>query len=165
MSVNGKVCWTKSNLIGTTGTQLCGGFYKEQRFRVLGCQIMFAKAQDLTVRVWTNLDGDATDESFGIDNVLITKSLKFHSEFDNPNDLDGWDCGVITTCGDHQICGGYNVKGKDSDITKTFMVPAGTYYVELDFIKIDSWCVCVCIFVNYTALVCAVSLELMFQAE
>ena len=27
----------------------------------------------LTVRVWTSLDGDASDESFGIDNVVIAK--------------------------------------------------------------------------------------------
>ena len=38
-----------------------------------------------------------------------------------------------------QFCGGYNVKGKGSDIRKTFNLPAGTYSVELDFVKIDSW--------------------------
>ena len=57
--------------------------------------------------------------------------------------FEGWNCGGITACGKFgQICGGYNAKGKWSDITKTFYLPAGTYSVELDFIKIDSWCVC-----------------------
>ena len=67
--------------------------------------------------------------------------LVFHSKFDDPQDFDGWNCGQITSCGDMgQICGGYNVKGKGSDIKRTFFnLPAGTYSVELDFIQIDSW--------------------------
>ena len=61
-------------------------------------------------------------------------------KFDDPEVLGGWNCGQITKCGDMgNICGGFNVKGKESDIKKTFMVPAGTYSVELDFIRIDSW--------------------------
>ena len=31
------------------------------------------------------------------------------------------------------------MKGKGSDIKKTFQLPAGKYSVKLDFIKIDSW--------------------------
>ena len=144
MSVNGKLCWTKSNLIGTAGTQLCGGIYREQVFRVLGCHITLPKAQKLTVNLWTTLDGDAADESFGIDNVFVSKSLKYKSEFDKVDDFEGWNCGKITTCGNIQFCGGYNVKGAGSEIKKTFMVPPGKYSVELDFIKIDSWYVCMC---------------------
>ena len=144
MSLNDRTCWIKRNLIGTTGTQGCGGAFKEQVFRVLGCHVTLPpvaarRAVPLTVRVWTNLDEDAADESFGIDNVVISQSLKFNSEFGNPNDFEGWTCGKITTCGNHQICGGYNIKGTGSDITKTFLLPTGTYYVELEFIKIDSW--------------------------
>ena len=96
----------------------------------------------LTVRVWTNLDGDATDESFAIDNIFISRFHDIKNKFDNPSDFEGWNCGKITTCGDHQLCGGYNVKGKNSEIKKTFFLPEGTYSVDLDFIKIDSWCVC-----------------------
>ena len=145
MSLNDRTCWVKRNLIGSAGTQGCGTGSKEQVFRVLGCHITLAptaeahQAVPLTVRVWTNLDEDATDESFGIDNVVISKSLKYNSEFGNANDFEGWNCGRITKCGKYQICGGYNVKGQGSDIAKTFMLPAGTYYVELNFIKIDSW--------------------------
>ena len=63
--------------------------------------------------------------------------------FNNPKDFEGWNCGKITTCGKFgNICGGYGVKAKDHDIKKTFMLPAGTYSVSLDFIKIDSWFVC-----------------------
>ena len=39
------------------------------------------------------------------------------------------------------VCGGAWVKGAESEIVKTLKLPAGTYSVELDFIKIDSWCV------------------------
>ena len=67
------------------------------------------------------------------------------SLFNNPNDFEGWSCGKITTCGKFgNVCGGFGVKAKDSDIKKTFMLPAGTYSVSLDFIKIDSWFVCCC---------------------
>ena len=64
-----------------------------------------------------------------------------HNKFDNQNDFEGWNCGSITTCGEFgQFCGGFNVKGTGADIKKTFNdLPAGTYSVELDFIKIDSW--------------------------
>ena len=77
VSVNGNVCWIKNGLRGTDGTQLCGGWFKEESFRVTGCYITLSAplgaTVPLTVRVWTNLDGDADDESFGIDNVLVTK--------------------------------------------------------------------------------------------
>ena len=63
--------------------------------------------------------------------------------FDIAQDFEGWNCGEITTCGQFgQVCGGYNVKGAGSELTKTFDLPPGMYSVELDFIKIDSWSVC-----------------------
>ena len=80
VSVNGKTCWTKTNILGTVGTQQCGGVFKEERFRVSGCFVTLPAVvtlsgarleTPLTVRVWTSLDGDPTDESFGIDNVVI----------------------------------------------------------------------------------------------
>ena len=66
-------------------------------------------------------------------------------EFADSFNFEGWNCGKITTCGDYgQICGGFYVKGRGSELTKTYTnLPAGTYSVELDFIKIDSWFVCV----------------------
>ena len=78
MSVNGKTCWTKAKAVGTNGAQICGGFFKEEKFRVTGCYITLSASDDtdvvpLTVRVWTNLDGEANDESFGIDNFIIAK--------------------------------------------------------------------------------------------
>ena len=72
----------------------------------------------------------------------MTLLLCVDHAFDNKQDFEGWNCGKITTCGNlGQICGGYNVKGTGTEIVKTFALPAGTYSVELDFIKIDSWCV------------------------
>ena len=159
MSVNGKTCWTKTGAIGTSGAQTCGGFFKEEKFRVTGCYITLSPASGgvvpLTVRVWTNLDGEATDESFGIDNFVlahskattnpnpnpnIIESIVKIDKFDDPGVLGGWNCGQITKCGAMgNICGGFNVKGKGSDIKQTFMLPVGTYSVELDFIRIDSW--------------------------
>ena len=62
-------------------------------------------------------------------------------KFSDENDFEGWNCGSITTCGDlGQFCGGFDVKGVRADLKKTYTnLPAGTYSVELDFIKIDSW--------------------------
>ena len=77
MSANGQTCWIKRNLLGSIGTQICGGRFKEEIFRVTGCEITLSGATEsllpLTVYVWTSLDGDASDESFGIDNVVISK--------------------------------------------------------------------------------------------
>ena len=62
------------------------------------------------------------------------------SHFNNPNNFEGWNCGKIQKCGSYgNICGGSGVKGRGTDIKKTFHLPAGTYSVKLDFIKIDSW--------------------------
>ena len=47
----------------------------------------------------------------------------------------------ITGCGKFgRICGGYSVKGKEVSIERTYDdLPPGTYSLELDFIKVDSW--------------------------
>ena len=76
VSVNGRTCWTKTGMLGTSGTQQCGGFYKEERFRVTGCYytLLGKTTVPLTVRVWTNLDSKADDESFAIDNVVVKKT-------------------------------------------------------------------------------------------
>ena len=75
--MNDKTCAIKQNLVGTTGKQLCGGWYKEEVFLVKGCRVNLSAAPGvdvpLTVRIWTDLDGDAHDESFGIDNVVVAR--------------------------------------------------------------------------------------------
>ena len=153
VSVNDVVCWIKTDILATRGTQQCGGRFKEERFRVTGCYVTLPKTlgddnAPLTVRVWTNLDQEADDESFGIDNVVISEATRpvdggTNNRFGNQNNFEGWNCEEITTCGDlGQICGGYDVKGRGSELTKTYRnLPAGKYSVQLDFIKIDSWCV------------------------
>ena len=169
VSVNGNTCWSKTNLLGTSGTQECGGGFKEEIFRVTDCYGVHKENAPLVVRVWTSLDADASEGSFAIDNLVVRNvgegclhfvhvltypaflSLYMHSpytatRFDNPRDFEGWNCGAITSCGQlGRICGGYNYKGTGSIITKTFYLPAGTYSVELDFIKIDSRFVLACV--------------------
>ena len=80
MSMNERKCAIKQNLLGTNGEQLCGGWYKEQVFRVKGCRVKLYGAPGadvpLTVRIWTDLDGDATDESFAVDNLRISKLIE-----------------------------------------------------------------------------------------
>ena len=149
VSVNGQTCWIKTDIRGTEGTQQCGGLFKEERYRVTGCYVTLPESRalgsGLTVRVWTNLDSGATDESFAIDNVAVEEAIRpvnggMNNKFDNQHNFEGWNCGKITRCGDMgQICGGFDIKGKDSEIVKTYRLPAGIYSVELDFIKIDSW--------------------------
>ena len=58
-------------MVGTSGIQECGGVFKEERFEVKHCVATLEANMPLTVRVWTSLDGDARDESFAIDNVVI----------------------------------------------------------------------------------------------
>ena len=78
MSMNDRTCLIKQNLLGTSGTQLCGGWFKEEVFRVRGCYIKLSAASGelapLKVRVWADLDGDTADESFGIDNIVIAQA-------------------------------------------------------------------------------------------
>ena len=71
MSLNSETCWSKNNVVGTSGIQECGGVFKEERFPVKHCVATLEANMPLTVRVWTSLDGDARDESFAIDNVAI----------------------------------------------------------------------------------------------
>jgi len=93
--------------------------------------------------VYTTLNQIAKDESFGIDNVVVTyepmkKVTTMKSDF--TKSMDGWNCGKITSCGKFgKLCGGYGVKAKGAEIKKTFKLPASTYTVTLDFIKLDSW--------------------------
>ena len=72
--------------------------------------------------------------------VILAAVPVITDNFSTPTDDQGWNCGKIQKCGKFgNICGGFGVKGTGSDIKKTFTVPAGTYTVKLDFIKIDSW--------------------------
>ena len=73
--------------------------------------------------------------------MLAAGPVLYASTFNDEQEFDGWNCFKITTCGDFgNICGGFGAKGKGSDIRKTFNnLPAGTYSVQLDFLRIDSW--------------------------
>ena len=83
VSVNGKECWSykPSHITSSKGAHQCGGQFSTEHkgyetvFPVTDCMASISGSgnQPLTVRVWTNLDGHGTDESFGIDNVVITK--------------------------------------------------------------------------------------------
>ena len=143
VSVNGKSCWSRA-LKSTTGSEQCGVKTNNWLFEYSTLVTCKAEAVDgkLKVRVHTDLNSNADDESFAIDNVVVKLATTITSNFNNKNDFEGWNCGDITSCGEYgNVCGGYKAKGKESEITKTFDVPAGTYGVTLDFIKIDSWCV------------------------
>ena len=141
MQVNGKTCFNKK-LAAPTGKQLCGqkhGGWNEQKIKVT-CTAPAVNGQ-FTVRVYTQLNSAANDESFGIDNVVLRKVWSQKVDFEDTKDFEGFNCVKITSCGSlGNICGGFNTKGKSHDIKKTFTkLPAGTYTISLDFIKIDSW--------------------------
>ena len=73
VSVNGKLCFNKV-LHYSKGTNVCGhghSGFKEEKIKVT-CKGTLSKAGNLAVRVWTSLNQDAKDESFGIDNVVVT---------------------------------------------------------------------------------------------
>ena len=85
VSVNGNTCWTKTLSHNDPGTHECGsnghlgGFinaheFTENSYRVTCTEELSGPDnRELTVRVWTNLDDNAHDESFGIDNVVVTR--------------------------------------------------------------------------------------------
>ena len=81
VSVNGKTCWA-TTLSAYAGTQQCGEiadekqqWFKEDIYRVTACEVALPGSgnRPLTVRVWTNLNGDGIYESFGIDNVIVQR--------------------------------------------------------------------------------------------
>ena len=61
------------NVCGGKGPKGNNGF-NEERFPV-ACKVTLSGSgtRPLMVRVWSNLDSDAKDESFGIDNVIVQK--------------------------------------------------------------------------------------------
>ena len=97
VQVNGKQCW-KKKLSANTGKQLCGsnsnGWF-EDRIKIT-CQAPSLKGK-FTVRVYTELNSAANDESFGIDNVVLTKLPDFTSvtaNFNNAKDFQGFNYGL-----------------------------------------------------------------------
>merc|ERR1712224_1162669 len=72
--VNGKTCYNRRMQAGH-GKQLCGqkhGGWHEEKYKVTCTGD--AKNGQFTVRVYTTLNSAANDESFGIDNAVLTKA-------------------------------------------------------------------------------------------
>ena len=70
VTVNDKTCWTKT-LAASDGSQQCGGSHKWHEDSVAVRCVAESVAGKLTVRVYANLDGGLSDESFAIDNVVV----------------------------------------------------------------------------------------------
>merc|ERR1712159_649953 len=123
VQVNSKTCFSKRMSAGS-GKQLCGqkhGGWHEERIKVTCTGD--AKNGQFTVRVYTTLNSAANDESFGIDNVVLKKTVfkTLTANFQNAKDFEGFNCVKITDCGSlGKICGGYNTKAKSHDIKKTY---------------------------------------------
>ena len=142
VSINDKQCWSES-LSSREGSEQCGrsnNAWENENLIHVHCQAQ-SVGDKLMVRVHTNLDGHASDESYAIDNVVVTKLVtSIKSEFNTQDDFEGWNCGKITSCGKYgNVCGGHNVKGKRNQIVQTFKVAKGMYSVALDFVRIDAW--------------------------
>ena len=74
MKVNGKTCFNKK-LAASSGKQLCGsknGGWNEEKIKVT-CTRDAVNGQ-FTVQVTTQLNSAANDESFDIDNAVLTKA-------------------------------------------------------------------------------------------
>merc|ERR1712025_1512723 len=139
VQVNGKTCWSK-RMVASSGKQTCGqkhGNWHEERIPVKCTGD--AKNGQFVVRIYTTLNSGASDESFGIDNAVLTQVggatsgggcgafAPIRADFQKTSDQQGWSCGKITNCGSFgNICGGFNTKAKSHDIKKTFKnLPAG----------------------------------------
>ena len=74
VQVNGNTCWTKT-LNASQGEQICGqghSGWNEERMLVQ-CTAPAVNGK-FTVRVYTTLNSGAQDESFAIDNVVLTNA-------------------------------------------------------------------------------------------
>ena len=75
VQVNGKTCWSK-RLVASSGKQTCGqkhGNWHEERIPVT-CTGTATGNGEFKVRVYTTLNSGATDESFGIDNAVLSRA-------------------------------------------------------------------------------------------
>ena len=75
VQVNGKTCWSK-RLVASSGKQTCGqkhGNWHEERIPVKCTGDVTGNGQ-FKVRVYTTLNSGATDESFGIDNAVLSRA-------------------------------------------------------------------------------------------
>ena len=67
-------------------------------------------------------------------------STVVHREDFEDNQMNGWSCGAIQSCGTYgKVCGGYNQKGAGDTIEKTYTVTTGRYLVQIGILKVDSW--------------------------
>ena len=72
--------------------------------------------------------------------MVVQKLSTSETDIIEGTDFCGYNCDKIQHCGKWgNACGVYGVKGKVSDIKKTFVVPVDIFTVTLDFIKIYSW--------------------------
>ena len=75
VSVNDKICWTKT-FEQTSGSYECGtnGWVSARREESVAVRCdAESVGGEVTVRVYTNLDGTTDEESFAIDNVELSK--------------------------------------------------------------------------------------------
>ena len=73
VSVNDKICWNKT-LANAQGSQQCGSTISTWLEDSVAAQCAAEPVGGkLTVRVYSDLDGGGTEESFAIDNVTVMK--------------------------------------------------------------------------------------------
>lgn len=73
VSVNDKICWNKT-LANAQGSQQCGSTISTWLEDSVAAQCAAESVGGkLTVRVYSDLDGGGTEESFAIDNVTVLK--------------------------------------------------------------------------------------------
>ena len=73
VTVNGKTCWTET-FTSKQGSKQCGSSSNNwfEDSRTVKCEAESVSGK-LAVRVYTSLSSNADDESFAIDNVVVSK--------------------------------------------------------------------------------------------
>jgi hypothetical protein len=146
--VNGKPCG-RSTFNHNRGTQKCGvnhGSYVEQKSRFT-CFVP-APAGSVLVKVATNINENARNEAWGIDNVRITTGKRselsdttlFEDTFEGG--CDGWTPCARSSCGGFgKMLGGHGIAGSGYKTTKTYKL-GGKYEtatIKFAYVKIGSW--------------------------
>ena len=148
VTVNGKPCG-RSTFNHNRGTQKCGvnhGSYVEQKSRFT-CFVP-APAGSVLVKVATNINENARNEAWGIDNVRITTGKRselsgttlFEDTFEGG--CDGWTPCARSSCGGFgKMLGGHGIAGSGYKTTKTYKL-GGKYEtatIKFAYVKIGSW--------------------------
>lgn len=144
--VDDVLVWSDDFTHSTSGTSSwCGGTWND---KLIPITVRVAHDEDTAkLRFTSTLNQDSTDESWGLRSVSVYSNtpavlIAYETNFDTVGLWEFFDADAeITTCGDYNVLGGYDVLGADAAVQLVLhdLTPHSSMTISFDFAKIDSW--------------------------